>query len=230
MRPEARFEALLRRAAPRRRDADRIRLGLAKLFSGPGSQTIRLRFASVPFMQHAFGSSGTIVDLFSGCGGSRLALNWRGFHWLVAIDIEPTLQSAYRRNFPRSMALQANVTDIEASDWRHFIGRLGQTGSLVARHVRRVLAGLAKNRTTTPATTSFTNSSSASMLRPKFFMMENVEGLLHEDKISVLHSALEALPGRYTVLDPFVVNAADSARPRYGGGWWYLGMTQASLE
>jgi DNA (cytosine-5)-methyltransferase 1 len=47
------------------------------------------------------------------------------------------------------------------------------------------------------------------MLRPKFFVMENVEGLLHEGKIGILNAALETLAPRYTVLNPIVINAAD---------------------
>jgi DNA (cytosine-5)-methyltransferase 1 len=38
--------------------------------------------------------------------------------------------------------------------------------------------------------------------------MENVPGLLDEENVEVLRSALEFVPGRYRILDPFIVNAS----------------------
>ena len=44
---------------------------------------------------------------FCGCGGFSLGAELAGFHTLAAIDIDPTLQSAYRRNFPGTKAIQS---------------------------------------------------------------------------------------------------------------------------
>jgi DNA (cytosine-5)-methyltransferase 1 len=47
------------------------------------------------------------------------------------------------------------------------------------------------------------------LLRPKFFLMENVEGILHEQNRPLLDAALETLPSHYVVVGPISVNAGD---------------------
>src|SRR5690349_21620332 len=68
-------------------------------------------------------ASATIVDLFCGCGGFSLGAELAGFRSLASIDIDPVLQSAYGRNFPKSNPKQANLAKMDASDWRAILGR-----------------------------------------------------------------------------------------------------------
>ena len=51
---------------------------------------------------------GTIVDLFCGCGGFSLGAELAGFRSIAAVDIEPTLQSGYRRNFPSARVVEGS--------------------------------------------------------------------------------------------------------------------------
>lgn len=46
------------------------------------------------------------------------------------------------------------------------------------------------------------------ILRPKFFIMENVLGLLGDDNLKILAEGLEQVPSRYKVLKPIVVSAS----------------------
>lgn len=159
------------------------------------------------------GSAGTIVDLFSGCGGFSLGAELAGFHSLAAIDIEPTLQSAYRTNFPRTLTVQASVVDIEASDWRRLIGRTRPDG-VVGGPPCQGFSWIGKKKNDDPRNSLvFQFFRHVAILRPKFFIMENVEGLLHDDKIEILNAALDTLPGHYVVLPPFIVNAAHFGVP-----------------
>lgn len=153
--------------------------------------------------------AGTIVDLYSGCGGFSLGAELAGFRSLAAIDIEPTLQSAYRRNFRHSKAVQADVSEIEASNWRHLIGSERPDG-VIGGPPCQGFSWIGK-RQNDDARNGLVHQffRHVALLQPKFFIMENVEGLLHPDKVGVLNAALEAVSGRYTVLSPFVVNAAD---------------------
>ena len=149
----------------------------------------------------------TVVDLFSGCGGFSLGAEFAGFHSLAAIDIDPTLQSGYRRNFPSTVAVQANIVDLDDAAWRQIIGKARPDG-LLGGPPCQGFSWIGRRRKDDPRNTLLHHFyKQVSILRPKFFIMENVEGLLDRDHIHVLSSALESAPRRYRILEPMTVTA-----------------------
>lgn len=60
----------------------------------------------------------TIVDLFCGCGGFGLGAELAGFRSIVGIDIDSTLQSAYKMNFPNSRVFASDISKMDESTWR----------------------------------------------------------------------------------------------------------------
>ena len=150
----------------------------------------------------------TVVDLFSGCGGFSLGAELSGFHSLAAIDIDPTLQSGYRRNFPLTHAVQANIVDLDAAAWRHIIGKARPDG-LLGGPPCQGFSWIGRRRKDDPRNTLLHHFyKQVEILRPKFFIMENVEGLLDCNHIHVLMSALENVPSCYRVLEPMTVTAS----------------------
>ncbi len=152
---------------------------------------------------------GTVVDLFCGCGGFSLGAELTGFRSLAAIDIDPILQSAYRRNFPGSRAIQASVADIDASGWRYLLGKARPDG-LIGGPPCQGFSPMGRHRKNDPRNTLLGHFyRHVEILRPKFFIMENVPGLLSGDNYEILSNGLENVPSRYRVLDPIIVNASD---------------------
>ena len=150
----------------------------------------------------------TIVDLFSGCGGLSLGASFAGYRSLAAVEIEPTLQSAYRRNFPRSQAIEASVTDIADGDWRHLIGRARPDG-VIGGPPCQGFSWIGKRIADDPRNSLlFHFYRHVAALRPKFFLMENVEGILHESAVPLLNEAISTLPPSYKVLAPISVVAS----------------------
>ena len=153
-------------------------------------------------------AAGTVVDLFCGCGGFSLGAELAGFHSLAAIDIDPTLQSAYRLNFPTTRPIQASVADIEAPDWKHFIGKTRPDG-VIGGPPCQGFSWIGRRRRNDPRNTLLDHFfRHIATLRPKFFIMENVEGLLDEDNRAILSDAMSRVARRYRVLGPQIVNAA----------------------
>lgn len=151
---------------------------------------------------------GTCVDLFSGCGGFSLGAEFAGFHSLVAIDIDPTLQSAYRRNFPRTKVVQASVADIDSADWAQFLGS-SRPDAVIGGPPCQGFSWIGKRQKDDPRNSLVHHFyRHVSALRPRFFIMENVEGLLHDSNRALLDSAIETVSGSYKIVGPFVVNAA----------------------
>jgi DNA (cytosine-5)-methyltransferase 1 len=151
---------------------------------------------------------GTVVDLFCGCGGFSLGADLAGFHSLAAIDIDSTLQSGYRRNFPSTRAVQANIVDLDGAAWRQMIGARRPDGVLGGPPCQG-FSWIGRRRKDDPRNTLLHHFfRQVAILRPKFFIMENVEGLLDYDHIHILTSALENVPRRYRLLEPMTVTAS----------------------
>ncbi|MGH6955103.1 MAG: DNA cytosine methyltransferase [Caulobacteraceae bacterium] len=157
---------------------------------------------------HGGNATGTVVDLFSGCGGLSLGAELAHFRSLVAVDIDSTLQSSYRRNFPRTTTLEANVADIDGSAWRRLLGDVRPDG-VIGGPPCQGFSFIGRRKKDDPRNSMIGQFfRHVDLLRPRFFVMENVEGLLHGDNAQVLWAALEGLPPCYRVLDPIAVNAA----------------------
>lgn len=154
-------------------------------------------------------TEGTIVDLFCGCGGFSLGAASAGFRSLASVDVDPVLQSGYRRNFPRSRAVQASVSDLDTAAWRQLLGRQRPDG-VIGGPPCQGFSWIGKRRRDDERNSLIAEFfRSVALLRPRFFVMENVTGLLHHDRIEVLENGMQLLPSTYRVLDPFVVNASD---------------------
>lgn len=150
---------------------------------------------------------GTVVDLFCGCGGFSLGSALAGFRSLASIDIDATLQSAYGRNFPSARTEIGNLAKMESSDWRALLGKARPDG-LIGGPPCQGFSWIGRRRSNDPRNTMVHHFyRHVKILKPKFFVMENVEGLMSEDNADILYSALETVPGRYRVLEPIVVNA-----------------------
>lgn len=150
-----------------------------------------------------------IVDLFSGCGGLGLGAELAGFHSLAAVDIDKDLQSAYSLNFPLTQTVNADLASLGRSEWASILDGArvdGIIGGPPCQGFSRI--GLRKSDDPRNALLG-QYFKTIQLLKPRFFLMENVEGLLDEKNKFVLEAALNLIPRNYTVVGPIKVNALD---------------------
>lgn len=158
------------------------------------------------------------IDLFAGAGGMSLGFEQAGFDVAAAVDVDPIHCAVHEYNFPRTVAICADVAELEANDILRranlseggidvvfggapcqgfsLIGKRAlddPRNALVAHFVRLVLA-----------------------LRPRYCVFENVKGLTIGKHATILDETIEALrSGGYQVLLPYrVLNAADYGVPQ----------------
>ncbi|HYF35348.1 MAG TPA: DNA cytosine methyltransferase, partial [Prosthecobacter sp.] len=154
-----------------------------------------------------------IVDLFSGCGGFGLGAELGGFEAVVAVDLDPNLQSAYGLNFPTTKVVNGDVSKLDRSSWKNFLDKNiidGVIGGPPCQGFSRI-GKKAPNDPRNSLIGHFYRH--VKLLKPKFFVMENVVGILDEASRSHLDAALDEVPGRYNVLPPIIVNAVDHGAP-----------------
>jgi DNA (cytosine-5)-methyltransferase 1 len=169
------------------------------------------------------------IELFSGAGGMSLGFEAAGFNCLVAVDNNPIHVATHQWNFPDSCSLCADVNSLTAEDilvaaktqWINnfpfqswpgdvdvvFGGPSCQGFSEIGRHNPKdernnLVVGFAKL---------------VVAIRPKYFVMENVPGLLHPSNRAVLAEALRIFVNAGYTLSadgPFILNAGDFGVPQ----------------
>lgn len=154
-----------------------------------------------------------IVDLFSGCGGFGLGAKQAGFDVVVAVDIDPILQSSYKQNFPNSHVLNGDLSIMDKEAWR--LALSGETiDGVIGGPPCQGYSRIGKNEACDPRRSLLSHFfRTVNIIQPKFFVMENVEGLLDEGNIEELEKAIKIVDKRYTVLEPVVVDAHEYGVP-----------------
>lgn len=170
----------------------------------------------------------TAVDLFSGVGGLSLGFEQAGFDVLAAVEHDPRHANAHRYNFPLAHVLEADAAAVTAADVRHAAalgyalhGRPGpwdggidvvfggppcQGFSVGGRRA----SGDERNELV------FAFAELVCELEPRYFLMENVPGMLGDAHADWLDWLIGRLRGwGYVVADrPTIVNAADYGVPQ----------------
>lgn len=169
------------------------------------------------------------IELFCGAGGMSLGFEAAGFDVLVAVDNNPIHVATHEWNFPQTNSLCADVESLSAEDllavakakWMErypddswpddvdcvFGGPSCQGFSEIGRHNpaderNSLLGGFARL---------------VVAIRPKYFVMENVPGLLAPVNDVVLSETLKAFhEAGYSITSgrPFILNAGDFGVPQ----------------
>lgn len=154
-----------------------------------------------------------IVDLFCGCGGFGLGAKQAGFEVVVAVDIDDTLRSAYKNNFPHTRVMNGDLSKMDRDSWSMLLGTEkidGVIGGPPCQGYSRMGVGDVNDPRRSLLGHFFRT---VNIIQPKFFVMENVEGLLDEGNIQELEEAVRQADKRYKVLGPVLLDASDYGAP-----------------
>jgi DNA (cytosine-5)-methyltransferase 1 len=124
-----------------------------------------------------------LIDLFCGAGGFSLGAHLAGFSTVLAVDKDPILTSAFTRNFPTTKLL---IADLSSTSGEKLLSAAG----LTAGEDIGVIGGPPCQGFSLMGKRSISDSRNELLqhyfrlvaeIRPKFFIMENVPGLLLGD-------------------------------------------------
>ncbi len=151
------------------------------------------------------------IDLFSGAGGFTLGAHFAGFDTIAAVDLDPDLSSQIENNFPKTRRLLLDLAQcspeaimktcsVEPGEIHGVIGEPPCQGfSLIGKRQkddpRNRLIG------------HFFRHTAA--LQPKFFVMENVPGILDQRNEGLLQGGLDLIAKQYNVIGPLKLDAWD---------------------
>lgn len=156
---------------------------------------------------------GNIVDLFSGAGGFSLGAELAGFDSVAAIDVDQKLQSSFKLNFPNSNPVIGDLSKFKEADWLRVLG---------AKRVDGVIGGPPCQGFSTIGRRQINDErnnlfeaffANVSMLKPRFFLIENVRGLLDPKYRSLIDRSIRHVSNDYQLSNLTLFDAQDYGAP-----------------
>ena len=159
------------------------------------------------------------IDFFCGVGGLSLGMHQAGFDVLGAFDIEPIHVETYAKNFPSTKAIRADIRTLRGTDVRRFLGLpvLTDIDLVCGGPPCQGFSLIGKRQTDDPRNELLVEFVRLiAELQPRYFIIENVAGLMVGKARSVLVRALRVLrPAGYRVVTPIrTMNAKDCGVPQ----------------
>ena len=170
----------------------------------------------------------TAVDLFAGAGGMSCGLEAAGFDVLAAVEYDPVHAGVHSYNFPLTKMLARDVSNLDVDELRSAIaqGAKYHDRTWSDRDEIDLVAGgppcqgfsmIGKRLLDDPRNRLIDEFRRIVVsLRPRFFIMENVPGMLRGDHASLVHELIRQFESDgYLVAQPIqIVNAADHGVPQ----------------
>ena len=155
-----------------------------------------------------------LIDLFSGCGGFGLGGELAGFHTSAAVDLDSTLQSAYKLNFPNTRVIQGDIAKMDKDAWRLILANNPIVDGVIGGPPCQGYSRMGHNNIQDPRRSLLHHFyRTVNIIQPKFFVMENVEGLMDAKNRGELDRAIETVNSKYKILEPIVVDASHFGAP-----------------
>jgi DNA (cytosine-5)-methyltransferase 1 len=158
------------------------------------------------------------IDLFAGAGGLSLGFEQAGFDVAASLEIDPIHCATHEYNFPKTEILCADATKIRGKDFLERIGRKrGEVDVVFGGPPCQGFSLIGKRLSDDPRNQLlFHFLRLVDELRPAYFVMENVAGLMIGASKSVLEAFLDSATeiGYDTVRPPRVLNAANYGVPQ----------------
>jgi DNA (cytosine-5)-methyltransferase 1 len=155
-----------------------------------------------------------IIDLFSGIGGITLGAERAGFHTALSVDLDKHAINGHKLNFPRSKHLSADLSKTDGGELMLAAGlNVGELDGLVGGPPCQGFSLIGKRDSTDPRNSLFIKFFKyVKECQPKFFLAENVLGILSPKYNKLLESAY-SLVKDYQLIEPLILKASDYGAP-----------------
>ena len=145
-----------------------------------------------------------IIDLFSGVGGFGLGARRAGFDIAGAVEIDPQAISVHKKNFPKLPLCKKDISTVSGTE-------ILSTFDLKVREVDGIVGGppcqgfsiIGHRDACDPRNQLFIQFFEiVNDATPKFFLAENVLGILSPKNSQIIEQALSKVEDRYEILAP----------------------------
>ena len=156
-----------------------------------------------------------IINLFSGAGGFSLGAKRAGFDIAGSVEIDPRAISVYERNFPNTSPWQKDISSISATEiLQTFDLQVGKIDGIIGGPPCQGFSHMGQNDSEDPRNKLFIRFFEiVNDATPKFFLAENVPGILSEKNAQFVEQALSKVEKKYKILKPMKLVAKEFGVP-----------------
>lgn len=173
-----------------------------------------------------------IVDLFSGAGGFQIGFEREGFETVLSTDFDEDCEKVHKRNRPNVPFLRMDVHDLTSDILDKYIDPETNIDVLIGGPPcqgfstigKRISSDPEKRNAFDPRNTLFREYIRIlNHLKPKFFVMENVQGLLTRDKGRIFEEVKATFKKTGYEFNHVILNAADYGVPQIRNRVFFYG-------
>ena len=157
----------------------------------------------------------TVIDLFAGAGGLSLGAARAGFKVAAAIENDEYAIETHRRNFPAAKHSDKDIAHLKGDDLLELANlRKGDLTGMIGGPPCQGFSEMGEQKVDDHRNELFTHFFRlVSETRPKFFIAENVPGILNKRYDDLRGNAFALLGKCYELLPPLTVTASDYGAP-----------------
>ena len=152
-----------------------------------------------------------VIDLFAGGGGFTLSALQAGFSVPLGVDNDADLSNSYPINFPGSKIVTTDVTTANPKAMLAHAGiEAGECFGVVGGPPCQGFSSIGQRKIDDDRNSLVTDFFRfVRVLKPIFFVMENVPGILCAPFVDILNRSLDSVSSEYEFLGPINLNAAN---------------------
>ena len=152
-----------------------------------------------------------IIDLYAGVGGLSLGAARAGFTVALAVELDKHAVAAHKKNFPKVKHLAEDIGKLDGEKLlRHAGINPGELDGLIGGPPCQGFSIIGHRRVADARNNLFQKFFSlVAECRPKFFVAENVLGILDPQYDGIRKQAFDQVSDEYTLLDAMQFKASD---------------------
>jgi DNA (cytosine-5)-methyltransferase 1 len=173
-----------------------------------------------------------IIDLFSGVGGLSLGAARAGFSVNGAVEIDPHAVASHRRNFPKTAHIDEDVSQLTGEKLRGTLNmKNGELAGIIGGPPCQGFSNMGKSDISDPRNSLFDDFFRiVAEAQPKFFLAENVPGILNDRYTQIREKAFSCVEKDYVLLPPITICARDYGAPTTRTRVFFYGYRQDDVE
>lgn len=155
-----------------------------------------------------------VLDLFCGVGGFSLGAARAEFNVVGGIDLDPHAMEMHEVNFPNAAHWKEDITQLNGRQILEHFNIHGILDGVIGGPPCQGFSRMGHQNIDDARNSLFNKFFSlVAEIRPRFFLAENVLGILDPQNIPLVNLALDHVRHEYNVLSPVILKASEHGVP-----------------